>query len=62
MVRVMTRGLRAYFGCSAGEIGWSCTEAAQMMEVDSMENSKFRVDFEEQSGWTRTGNLENTYI
>lgn len=30
--------------------------------MDSTGSKEVGVDFEEQSGWTRTGNLEDTYI
>ena len=62
----MIRGLRERFDRSpaalSGETQQSCAEAPQMLEMDFTESSEFRVDFEEQSGWTRTGNLEDTYI
>lgn len=57
----MIGGLRVRFGRSPmalmGETRWSCAEAPQVIEVDFTESSEFGVDFEEQSGWTRTGNL-----
>lgn len=53
---------RAFRPLTRGSTRQSCAEAPQMMETDFTESSEFRVDFEEQSGWTRTGNLEDTYI
>lgn len=38
----------------------SCTKVPQIIGMDSTGSREVGVGFEEQSGWTRTGNLEDT--
>lgn len=43
-------------------MGQSCAKAPWIIGMDPRGAREVGVDFEEQSGWTRTGNLEDTYI